>query len=125
MRTEMMAQTDEAWPTELRVTDEGRVLAVTFEEGTRFSLAAEYLRVESPSAEVQGHSAAERKTVAGKRAVRITAATPIGNYAVKLRFDDGHDSGLFTWRYLHELGTEHEAKWEAYLAALAAKGLSR
>lgn len=116
---------DDAWPTELRVTNEGRLLAVAFEDGTRFDLPAEYLRVESPSAEVQGHSAAERRTVAGKRDVRIRSATSVGNYAVKLGFDDGHDSGLFTWRYLWELGTTYEGKWAAYLAALAERRLSR
>lgn len=120
-----MAQSDEAWPTELRVSDQGRLLVVTFEDGSRYDLPAEYLRVESPSAEVQGHSAAERKTVGGKRNVRIAAATPVGNYAVKLRFDDGHDSGLFTWRYLHDLGAEFDAKWQAYVAAIAEKKLSR
>lgn len=120
-----MTQADEAWPTELRVKDGGRVLAVAFEDGRRFDLAAEYLRVESPSAEVQGHTPAERKTVPGKRNVCIAAATPVGNYAVKLRFDDGHDSGLFTWRYLLELGEGHTGKWQAYLEALATKGLAR
>ncbi|MDX7949880.1 DUF971 domain-containing protein [Lichenihabitans sp. Uapishka_5] len=120
-----MAETHDAWPTELRLKEAGRMLSVTFEDGLRFDLPAEYLRVESPSAEVQGHSAAERKTVGGKRNVRILAATPVGNYAVKLRFDDGHDSGLFTWRYLHELGTGQDATWNAYLVALADKKLSR
>ena len=121
----MMAQSDEVWPTELRVKEGGSLLTVSFEDGSRFDLPAEYLRVESPSAEVQGHSPAERKTVAGKRNVRIAAATPVGNYAVKLRFDDGHDSGLFTWRYLHELGATQDAKWQAYLATLAEKQLTR
>ena len=121
----MTASRDDVWPTELRVTDAGRQLAVTFEDGARFDLAAEYLRVESPSAEVQGHSRAERQTVGGKRDVRIRSATPVGNYAVKLGFDDGHDSGLFTWRYLHELGSDHDARWRAYLAALAEKKLGR
>ncbi len=120
-----MAQSDEPWPTELRVKNAGRLLSVAFEDGSQFDLAAEYLRVESPSAEVQGHSAAERQTVPGKRNVRITAATPVGNYAVKLRFDDGHDSGLFTWRYLHELGRTYDEKWHAYLEALTAKKLTR
>jgi DUF971 family protein len=115
----------EVWPTELRVQDDGRVLGVTFEDGARFDLPAEYLRVESPSAEVQGHAPEERKTVGGKRDVRIRSATPVGNYAVKLGFDDGHASGLFTWHYLHELGTGYDAKWQAYLAALAAKKLAR
>ena len=120
-----MTEADEAWPTELRVRDEGRLLAVAFEDARRFELAAEYLRVESPSAEVQGHTPAERKTVPGKRNVRIAAATPVGNYAVQLRFDDGHDSGLFTWRYLLELGEAQPEKWQAYLQALADKKLAR
>lgn len=120
-----MTNRDDEWPTELRLQDGGRVLAIAFESGARFALPAEYLRVTSPSAEVQGHTAAERKTVAGKRDVRIGSIVPVGNYAVKLAFDDGHDTGLFTWRYLHELGDEHASRWEAHLAELASKGLSR
>lgn len=120
-----MTQLDDIWPTELRVSDKGRKLLVSFDDGQRCELAAEYLRVESPSAEVQGHSPAERKIVPGKRDVRIAAATPVGNYAVKLHFDDGHDSGLFTWRYLYELGAEYERRWNAYLAALNEKSLNR
>ncbi|RYB07810.1 gamma-butyrobetaine hydroxylase-like domain-containing protein [Lichenibacterium ramalinae] len=112
------------WPIELRLKDGGRLLAVTYDDGI-FDLAAEYLRVTSPSAEVQGHTAAEKRTVGGKRNVRIAAVEPVGHYAVKLVFDDGHDSGLFTWDYLHELGTDRPAKWEHYLGELAAKGLSR
>ena len=119
-----MIESDD-WPTELRLGDQGRLLSVAFESGARFELSAEYLRVTSPSAEVQGHSAAERQTVAGKSDVRIVAVTPVGNYAVKLGFDDRHDTGLFTWRYLRELGAEHQARWAAYLAELSAKGLSR
>ena len=115
----------EDWPTELRLSNAGRVLTVAFDSGTRHELAAEYLRVTSPSAEVQGHSAVERQTVGGKRDVRIVGVTPVGNYAVKLSFDDGHDTGLYTWRYLRELGAEREVRWPAYLAELAAKGLSR
>ncbi|MCW6510544.1 DUF971 domain-containing protein [Lichenifustis flavocetrariae] len=121
----MTQESTEVWPTELRVRDGGTRLAVTFDSGRSFDLPAEYLRVESPSAEVQGHSAAEKKTVAGKRQVRIAAATPVGHYAVKLTFDDGHDSGLFTWTYLFELGQEHDQRWQTYLAALAARGLGR
>jgi DUF971 family protein len=121
----MAAVENDPWPTELRVTDQGRRLRVAYEDGATFDLAAEYLRVESPSAEVQGHAPAERKIVPGKRDVRIVAATPVGNYAVKLAFDDGHDSGLFTWTYLYRLGREHSVLWAAYLAALAEKGLSR
>ena len=112
------------WPNELRLKDGGRTLSVTYEDAT-FALSAEYLRVTSPSAEVQGHTAAEKRTVGGKRGVTITAVEPVGHYAVKLVFDDGHDSGLFTWDYLHELGAEHEARWEHYLGELAAKKMSR
>lgn len=112
------------WPTELRLKDGGRALSVAYEDAT-FELTAEYLRVTSPSAEVQGHTAAEKRTVGGKRKVIITAVEPVGHYAVKLVFDDGHDSGLFTWDYLHELGAEHEAKWAHYLGELDAKKMSR
>ncbi len=83
------------------------------------------MRVSSPSAEVQGHSAAERKTVPGKRNIAIRALQPVGNYAVRIVFDDGHDSGLFTWTYLATLGREREPRWQAYLDELAAKGLTR
>ena len=120
-----MASTVQHWPTELRLQAGGRILAVLFEDGARFDLPAEYLRVQSPSAEVQGHSPAERKTVEGKRNVAIQAVDPVGNYAVKLRFDDGHDTGLFTWSYLHELGETHPTTWAAYLDDLRAKNLSR
>ena len=112
------------WPIELRLKEAGRLLAVSYDDGT-FDLPAEYLRVSSPSAEVQGHTAAEKRTIGGKRAVRIAAVEPVGHYAVKLVFDDGHDSGLFTWDYLHELGRGQAAKWETYLAELTAKGLTR
>ena len=112
------------WPTELRLREGGRQLRVSYDDGT-FDLPAEYLRVTSPSAEVQGHTAAEKRTVGGKRGVLISAVEPVGHYAVKLVFDDGHDSGLFTWDYLHELGAEQEAKWTQYLAELEAKRLSR
>ncbi len=114
----------EHWPTELRLKQGGRLLAVAFEDAT-FELTAEYLRVTSPSAEVQGHSAAERRTVGGKRNVAIRAVQPVGHYAARLVFDDGHDTGLYTWNYLHELGTQFDAKWAAYLAELARKNLSR
>jgi DUF971 family protein len=114
----------EHWPREMRLRDAGRQLTIAFEEAT-FDLSAEYLRVTSPSAEVQGHSAAERKTVGGKRQVAISAIEPVGHYAVKLVFSDGHDTGLYTWDYLYELGSTFETKWAAYLAELAAKRLSR
>jgi DUF971 family protein len=113
------------WPTELRLADAGHRLTVSFDDGARFDLTAEYLRVHSPSAEVQGHAPSQRQTQAGKRQVAITELQPTGNYAVRLVFDDGHASGIFTFAYLHELGAGHERKWADYLAELAAKGLSR
>ena len=113
------------WPTELRLSKDRRTLRVAFDDGTAFELPAEYLRVTSPSAEVQGHSASERKTVPGKRNVEIIGIDPVGNYAVKLRFDDLHDTGIFGWDYLHELGSTHAEKWQNYLAELDGKGLSR
>jgi DUF971 family protein len=117
--------TNEPWPTEIRLKDQGRTLAVAFDQGRSFDLSAEYLRVMSPSAEVQGHSAAERKTVGGKRNVAIMQVEPVGNYAVRLVFDDMHSTGIYSWRYLHELGTEYETKWAEYLSGLQAKSLSR
>jgi DUF971 family protein len=113
------------WPTEIRLAKDRRSLTVTFEGGETHELAAEYLRVSSPSAEVQGHSAAERKTVPGKAEVRILAVDPVGNYAVRLSFDDRHSSGIFGWDYLARLGRERARIWGEYLAELEAKGLSR
>lgn len=105
------------WPTELRLShDKGR-LTIVFDSGEEFALPAEYLRVESPSAEVQGHGADQKQIVTGKEQVRIMALEPVGNYAVRICFDDGHDTGLFSWDYLHELGREQRAKWAAYLKA--------
>ncbi len=115
----------DVWPTELRVKNAGRDLAIAFDDGTSYELSAEMLRVMSPSAEVQGHSPAERRTVGGKREVAIVAAQAVGNYAVKLAFDDGHQTGIYTWDYLAELGRDRDAKWAAYLEELAAKGLTR
>ncbi|WP_445501784.1 gamma-butyrobetaine hydroxylase-like domain-containing protein [Microvirga sp. G4-2] len=117
--------TIERWPTELRLAKDRRSLRVVFDDGTAFDLPAEYLRVTSPSAEVQGHSPAERKTVPGKKDVEIIGVEPVGNYAVKLVFDDLHDSGIYGWGYLYELGAQYEEKWQAYLDELAARGLSR
>ena len=111
-------------PTDLVLHRASHALEVSFDDGTRFRLPCEYLRVESPSAEVQGHGPGQKVLVAGKRDVNIVAIEPIGNYAVMLRFDDGHDSGLYSWSYLHELGIEQEARWAAYLAALSSRGLS-
>jgi DUF971 family protein len=114
-----------AWPTELRLDRSKTRLTASFESGARFELPAEYLRVESPSAEVHGHSPGQKKIVGGKREVKITGLEPVGNYAVRILFDDGHDTGLYSWDYLHELGCEREKKWAAYLQALKAKRLER
>jgi len=92
-----------AWPTDIAVTEKGRRLEVTFDDGRTIRLTAERLRVESPSAEVQGHSPSQKVTVRGKQNVAIVGAEPVGNYAVRLIFDDGHDSGLYTWDYLQKL----------------------
>jgi DUF971 family protein len=113
------------WPTELRLHKDRQVLTVAFDSGDRFDLAAEYLRVRSPSAEVQGHSPSERRTVGGKENVQILELHPIGNYAVRLAFDDMHSTGIYSWQYLFELGRNREKYWSAYLAELAEKGLSR
>ena len=113
------------WPTELRLHKDRKTLTVSYEAGERFDLAAEYLRVRSPSAEVQGHSPSERRTVGGKQNVQILELHPIGNYAVRLAFDDMHSTGIFSWEYLFELGRNREKYWNEYLAELSEKGLSR
>jgi DUF971 family protein len=112
-------------PSELRVSKDRRLLTVSFADGARHELPAEMLRVLSPSAEVQGHSPEQRVTVPGKRDVAISRIEPVGNYAVRIVFDDRHDTGIFTWTYLRELGEEREERWQAYLDELAEKGLSR
>ncbi len=114
-----------ATPTEIRLDRATQVLHVTFEDGSSCALPAEYLRVESPSAEVQGHHPGQKQTVAGRRHVGIIAIEQVGHYAVRLTFDDLHDSGIYTWDYLHELGQEQSTRWAAYLASLQALGLSR
>jgi DUF971 family protein len=113
------------WPTELRLHKDRKTLTVAFDNGERFDLAAEYLRVRSPSAEVQGHSPAERKTFGGKQNVAILEIVPIGNYAVRLVFDDMHSTGIFSWDYFLELGRDREENWQDYLEELARKGLTR
>jgi DUF971 family protein len=112
-------------PTEIRLDRAARVLHVAFDDGGRFALSAEYLRVESPSAEVQGHGPGQKQVVAGKRNVGIAAVEPVGQYAVRLVFDDRHDTGIYSWEYLHELGHEQERRWAAYEAALARLGRNR
>lgn len=114
-----------AWPTEIKLSQDKRTLQVTFDTGKSFSLPAELLRVMSPSAEVQGHSADQRVTVPGKRWVGIRDVRMIGNYAVQIVFDDGHDTGFYRWHYLHELGANEAEHWRLYEADLAGKGLSR
>ena len=113
------------WPTELRLAKDRRSLAISFEDGASFTLPAEYLRVESPSAEVQGHNPDERITVGGKREVGIMEVNPVGNYAVRLVFDDLHSTGIYSWDYFHQLGREHDVRWARYLEELEAKKLSR
>jgi len=113
------------WPTELRVDKARTTLTVTYDSGERFALPAEYLRVESPSAEVQGHSAAQKQIISGKRHVKIERLEPVGNYATRIHFDDGHDTGLYSWDYLYELGSNQPKKWETYLSGLRAKKLTR
>jgi DUF971 family protein len=116
---------DEPWPTELRLAKDRRSLQISFEDGRHFALPAEYLRVESPSAEVQGHGPSEKKIIGGKLNVEILRVEPVGHYAVKLVFDDMHDTGIYGWAALAKLGEEQAFKWQDYLNALAAKGLSR
>jgi DUF971 family protein len=113
------------WPTELRLKREERLLEIDFDTGETFSLPAEYLRVESPSAEVQGHGAGQRMWLGGKRKVAIIKIDEVGRYAVRLHFSDGHDSGIFSWSYLHELGRNQGKRWATYLKALADRNLSR
>ncbi len=113
------------WPTELRVSKDRQRLLVTFNDGASFDIAAELMRVTSPSAEVQGHGPGQKVTVPGKRDVGIMTITPTGNYAVRIGFDDLHDTGIFTWTYLRELGENGQALMAAYESELAGKGLSR
>ncbi|GGG33280.1 hypothetical protein GCM10010964_21450 [Caldovatus sediminis] len=112
-------------PTEIRLRRAEKVLEVAFDDGARFALPAEYLRVESPSAEVQGHGPGQKAIVAGRRHVGILGVEPVGNYAIRIRFDDLHDSGIYSWDYLYRLGAEQAERWARYEAELAARGLSR
>src|SRR5215469_11766199 len=113
------------WPVELRLKKAEKLLEVAYDDGRRFRLPAEYLRVESPSAEVQGHGPGQKTLVAGRAHVGIRSLEPVGNYAVRITFDDLHDTGIYSWSYLYELGIEHSQRWRKYLGALAANGLSR
>jgi DUF971 family protein len=113
------------WPVELRLKKAEKLLEVSFDDGSQFRLPAEYLRVESPSAEVQGHGPGQKTLVAGRAHVGIIALEPVGNYAVRITFDDLHETGIYSWAYLHQLGVERDRRWREYLDGLAANGLSR
>ena len=109
------------WPSEIRLNPARDTLTIAFEDGSRFQLAAEFLRVESPSAEVRGHGAGPKTIVKGKQEVKISGLEPVGNYAVRIGFDDGHDSGLYSWAYLYKLGSQKDRIWAEYLQASGAK----
>lgn len=113
------------WPVEIRLKQEEKALEIDFDDGTSFYYPAELLRVESPSAEVQGHGGDEKVIVPGRRHVGIMDVEQIGNYALKIKFDDLHETGLYSWTYLYDLGKKKDAIWERYLQALEEKGLSR
>ena len=115
----------DAWPASLKLKKAERILEVTFEDGAHFRLPAELLRVESPSAEVQGHGPGQKVLVGGRREVGIMRVEPVGHYAIRIIFDDLHDSGIFSWAYLYRLGAEYAERWAAYEQELAAKGLTR
>jgi DUF971 family protein len=114
-----------AKPTEIQLHQQSRVVEITYDDGAHFELPCEYLRVYSPSAEVQGHGPGQEVLQLGKEDVSITAIEPVGHYAVKLVFDDGHDTGIYVWEYLYELGTNKSRKWEQYLTRLAEAGYQR
>jgi DUF971 family protein len=109
--------TERPWPIELRVDASKSLLSIVYDNGRKFGLSAEYLRVQSPSAEVKGHGPGQEILVTGKERVKISALEPVGNYAVRVIFDDGHDTGLYSWDYLYELGHEQSSRWQAYLKA--------
>jgi DUF971 family protein len=113
------------WPTEIRLKKAEKRLEIDFDDGKRFAYPAEFLRVESPSAEVQGHGPADKKVVAGRQHVGILEIEPVGNYAIRIKFDDLHDTGIFSWQYLYGLGENQDALWQAYLAELEKRGLKR
>lgn len=112
-------------PTNVKLHQISGILELTYDDGLRFDLSAEYLRVHSPSAEVQGHSPSQAVLQEGKKHVKIADLEPQGHYAIKIIFSDGHNSGIFSWSYLHELGSQHEQKWASYLDKLASAGKSR
>ena len=113
------------WPTQIRYKKDEKILEIDFDDGASFRLPAELLRVESPSAEVQGHAPDQKQIIAGRRQVGIMEIEPVGNYAVRIKFDDMHDTGIYSWQYLHELGQKQDNVWLDYITALAASGQSR
>ena len=114
-----------SWPKEIRLKKAEKLLEIDFDDGRTFDYPAELLRVESPSAEVMGHAPDQKQIVAGRRHVGILAVEPVGHYAVRIKFDDLHDTGIFSWEYLRQLGETQEKVWADYLANLEARGLSR
>lgn len=113
------------WPVEIRLKAAEKMLEIDFDSGETFRLPAEYLRVESPSAEVKGHNPSQRQIVAGRRHVGILGVEPVGNYAIRIKFDDLHDTGIYSWTYLYELGRQQDSRWRDYLSRLESRGLSR
>tara|TARA_E500000331_G_C16718177_1_gene481150 strand:- start:138 stop:503 length:366 start_codon:yes stop_codon:yes gene_type:complete len=111
--------------TDIKVNSAEKILSITFDDGAVFLLPAEYLRVESPSAEVQGHGPGQKVLISGRRHVGIANVEQVGNYAIRIVFDDLHETGIFSWRYLHQLGEEYSDRWKAYLSALDSAGLRR
>jgi DUF971 family protein len=114
-----------AHPTEIKLQQQSRTLEIAFDDGARFTMPYEYLRVQTPSAEARGHGPGQETLQTGKRNVKLLNVEPVGTYALKLVFDDGHDSGLYTWEYLYELGENQDAIWKEYLEKLEASGGSR
>ena len=113
------------WPVQIKLLRGAKELALVFDDGKLFQLSAEYLRISSPSAEVQGHHPSQKIIVAGKKNIAINQIESVGNYAIRLIFDDGHDTGIYSWSYLYELGEAYHKNWASYLAALKDKGLER
>lgn len=116
---------EKTWPLEIRVNSKEKMLEVDFDDGASFAIAAELLRVESPSAEIQGHGSGQKVTLAGRRHVSILNVEPVGNYAIKISFDDLHDTGIFSWQYLYDLGTNQKDLLDSYIERLNELGLSR
>ena len=114
-----------AWPLEIRVKSKEKILEVDFDDGASFAIAAELLRVESPSAEIQGHGSGQKVTPAGRRHVNILNVEPVGNYAIKISFDDLHDTGIFSWQYLYDLGANQQDLLDSYIVRLNELSLSR